>query len=330
MPQNPILEVEVFDVWGIDFMGPFDPSSHGNRYILVAVDYVSKWVEAIACPANDHKPVLKLFKSVIFPRYGIPRVVISDGGSHFINKIFASLLKKYGVKHKVATPYHPQTSGQVEVSNKPIKAILHKVVSSSTRDWAIKLDDSLWAALWATKMLNFDIKTAQEKRELDLHELEEIRLDAYESSKIYKERTKAFHDKNIIRKDLKEGDRVLLFNSRLKLFPGKLKSRWSGPFTVKEVSPFGAVTLFNKEEAPFTVNGQRVKLYLRDYAIPEGTSIPLAEPPSLMNEGSHRTGIEQGSWKEHKTSSIESLDDEVEPCQGTDETATSPHEGEQR
>ncbi|CAA7038268.1 unnamed protein product [Microthlaspi erraticum] len=165
-------------------------------------------------------------------------------------------------------------------------------------------------------MLNFDIKTAQEKRELDLHELEEIILDAYESSKIYKERTKAFHDKNIIRKDLKEGDRVLLFNSRLKLFPGKLKSRWSGPFTVKEVSPFGAVTLFNKEEAPFTVNGQRVKLYLRDYAIPEGTSIPLAEPPSLMNEGSHRTGIEQGSWKEHKTSSIESLDDEVEPCQG--------------
>ncbi|CAA7037213.1 unnamed protein product [Microthlaspi erraticum] len=305
MPQNPILEVEVFDVWGIDFMGPFDPSSHGNRYILVAVDYVSKWVEAIACPANDHKPVLKLFKSVIFPRYGIPRVVISDGGSHFINKIFAGLLKKYGVKHKVATPYHPQTSGQVEVSNKQIKAILHKVVSSSTRDWAIKLDDSLWAyrtafktpigrtpfqllygkschlpveveyrALWATKLLNFDLKTSQEKREL-----EEIRLDAYESSKIYKERTKAFHDKKIIRKDLKEGDRVLLFNSRLKLFPGKLKSRWSGPFNVKEVSPFGAVTLFNKERTPFTVNGQRVKLHLGDYAIPEGTSIPLAEPP---------------------------------------------------
>ncbi|CAA7013154.1 unnamed protein product [Microthlaspi erraticum] len=340
MPQNPILEVEVFDVWGIDFMGPFDPSSHGNRYILVAVDYVSKWVEAIACPANDHKPVLKLFKSVIFPRYGIPRVVISDGGSHFINKIFASLLKKYGVKHKVATPYHPQTSGQVEVSNKPIKAILHKDIFQDAY-WEDTISVAYgkschlpveveYRALWATKMLNFDIKTAQEKRELDLHELEEIRLDAYESSKIYKERTKAFHDKNIIRKDLKEGDRVLLFNSRLKLFPGKLKSRWSGPFTVKEVSPFGAVTLFNKEEAPFTVNGQRVKLYLRDYAIPEGTSIPLAEPPSLMNEGSHRTGIEQGSWKEHKTSSIESLDDEVEPCQGTDETATSPHEGEQR
>jgi len=80
MPQNPIFEVEVFDVWGIDFMGPFNPSSYGNAYILVAVDYVSKWVEAIATPTNDHKVVLKMFKSVIFPRYGIPKVVISDGG----------------------------------------------------------------------------------------------------------------------------------------------------------------------------------------------------------------------------------------------------------
>ncbi|XP_048604755.1 uncharacterized protein LOC125582220 [Brassica napus] len=107
MPQNPILEVEVFDVWGIDFMGPF-PSSFGNKYILVAVDYVSKWVEAIASPTNDARVVIKMFKSIIFPRFGVPRVVISDGGSHFINKLLEGLLKKNGVKHKVATPYHPQ------------------------------------------------------------------------------------------------------------------------------------------------------------------------------------------------------------------------------
>ncbi|XP_024007268.1 uncharacterized protein LOC112083471 [Eutrema salsugineum] len=85
MPQNPIFEVEVFDCWGIDFMGPF-VSSYGNQYILVVVDYVSKWVEAVASPTNDSKVVVKLFKSTIFPRFGVPRVVISDGCSRFINK----------------------------------------------------------------------------------------------------------------------------------------------------------------------------------------------------------------------------------------------------
>jgi hypothetical protein len=103
MPQNFILEVELFDVWGIDFMGPF-LSSMGNKFILVAVDYVSKWIEAIACPAADSKVVKKLFKKVIFPRFGVPRVVISDGGSHFVNRSFDKLLEKYGVSHKVATP----------------------------------------------------------------------------------------------------------------------------------------------------------------------------------------------------------------------------------
>jgi transposase InsO family protein len=117
MPLQNILEVEIFDVWGIDFMGPF-PSSYGNKYILVAVDYVSKWIEAIASPTNDARVVTKMFKTIIFPRFGTPRLVISDGGSHFISKIFENLLSKYGVKHRISTRYHPQTSGQVKVSNR--------------------------------------------------------------------------------------------------------------------------------------------------------------------------------------------------------------------
>ena len=144
MPLNGILEVELFDVWGIDFMGPF-PSSFNNKFILVAVDYVSKWVEAVASPTADSSVVRKLFQKIIFPRFGVPRVVISDGGSHFINHQFDNMLTKYGVKHKVATPYHPQTSGQVEVSNREIKSILQKVVNSTRKDWAIKLDEALWA-----------------------------------------------------------------------------------------------------------------------------------------------------------------------------------------
>ncbi|XP_073137323.1 uncharacterized protein [Henckelia pumila] len=114
MPLNPIMIIEIFDSWGIDFMGPF-PLSFGFTYILVAVDYVSKWIEAIACRTNDHKVVIKFLKENIFSRFGIPRAIISDGGSHFINKSFSSLLRKYGITHKVSTPYHPQTNGQDEI-----------------------------------------------------------------------------------------------------------------------------------------------------------------------------------------------------------------------
>ena len=142
MPQKGILEVEIFDVWGIDFMGPF-PSSFGNNYILVAVDYVSKWVEVVASPTNDAQVVIRLFKNIIFPRFGVPRLVISDGGSHFISKIFNKLLAKYGVRHRVATPYHPQTSGQVEVSNREIKKILEKTVATSRKDWSSRLHEAL-------------------------------------------------------------------------------------------------------------------------------------------------------------------------------------------
>ncbi|KAM1816000.1 hypothetical protein ACFX12_000462 [Malus domestica] len=127
MPQVPIFVVEIFDVWGIDFMGPF-PSSFGFTYILLAVDYVSKWVEAKATRTNDSKVVADFVKTNIFSRFRMPRVLISDGGSHFCNRTIGALLKKYHVTHKVSTPYHPQTNGQAEVSNREIKQILEKTV----------------------------------------------------------------------------------------------------------------------------------------------------------------------------------------------------------
>ena len=92
-------------------------------YVLVVTDYVSKWVEAIALQNNEGKSVIAFLKKNIFSRFGTPMAIISDGGSHFCNKLFKGLLKKYGVRHMVATPYHPQTSGHVEVSNKDIKQI---------------------------------------------------------------------------------------------------------------------------------------------------------------------------------------------------------------
>ena len=144
MPQSGVLVVELFDVCGIDFMGPFPPL-HNNFYILMAVDYVSKWAEAIGSPTNGSNVVLKFLKKNIFTRFGTPRALLSDNDTHFCSKPLESLLKKYGIFHKVAMPYHLQTSGWVKLSNRKLKNILEKTVDQTRKDWSLKVDDALWA-----------------------------------------------------------------------------------------------------------------------------------------------------------------------------------------
>nr|GEX25222.1 reverse transcriptase domain-containing protein [Tanacetum cinerariifolium] len=141
MPQNSIQVCEIFDVWGIDFMGSF-PSLRGNKDILVAVDYLSKWVEAKALPTNDARVVCKFLKN-LFARFGAPRAIISDRGTHFCNDQFTKVMQKYGVTHRLSTTYHPQTSGQVEVSNHGLKRILERAVGENRASWSDKLDDAL-------------------------------------------------------------------------------------------------------------------------------------------------------------------------------------------
>ncbi|GJR57610.1 reverse transcriptase domain-containing protein [Tanacetum coccineum] len=262
----------IFDVWGIDFMGPF-PSSRGNKYILLAVDYLTKWVEAKTLPTNDARVVIKILKS-LFSRFGTPRAIISDRGTHFCNDQCAKVMLKYRVTHRFSTTYRPQISGQVEVSNRGLKRILERTVGENRASWSDKLDDALWAfrtafktligctpyklvyekachlpikleqkAYWALKHCNFDLKTAGDHRKVQMNELNELRDQAYENSLIYKEKMKKIHDSKIKNCVFNVGDRVLLFNSRLKIFSGKLKTRWTGPFIVAQVLTYGTVEL---------------------------------------------------------------------------------------
>nr|GEZ61089.1 hypothetical protein [Tanacetum cinerariifolium] len=255
MPQNAIQVCEIFDVWGIDFMGPF-LNSKGNKYILVAVDYILKWVEAKALPTNDARVVMKFLKS-LFSRFGTPKAIISDRGTHFCNEQFAKVMTKCEVTHRLSTAYHPQTSGQDSFQN-PIGCTPYRLVYGKSCYLPLELEHK---AFWALKHANFDLKTAGDHHKLQLNELHELRDQAYENSLIYKERTKKLHDSKIKNRIFDVGDQVLLFNSYLKIFSRKLKTRWSSPFTIIEVYPYGTAKLSHADGLNFKVNCHRLKHY---------------------------------------------------------------------
>nr|GFA76795.1 reverse transcriptase domain-containing protein [Tanacetum cinerariifolium] len=175
-------------------------------------------------------------------------------------------MSKYEVTHRLSTAYHPQTSGQVEVTNRGLKRILKRTMGENRALWSDKLEDALWAfrtafKTHALKHANFDLKTADDHRKLQLNELSELRDQAYENSLIYKERTKKLHDAKIKNRIFNVGDQVLLFNSRLKIFSDKLKSRWSGPFTISEIYPYGTAKLVHPGGCNIKVNCHRLKHY---------------------------------------------------------------------
>nr|GEV81908.1 hypothetical protein [Tanacetum cinerariifolium] len=214
MPQNNIQVCEVFDVWGLDFMGPF-PDLRGNEYILVAVDYMSKWVEAQALFTNDACVVVKFLKGCLLDS---------------------------GTAYKSPTRCTPFRMVYEKACHLPVE-IEHK-------------------AYWALKQCNMNLTTAAKNRFMELNELIELRDRAYENTRIYKEKTKKWHDSRLRDdKDFKNKDKVLLFNSRLKLHSGKLKLIWTGPFVVKTMYPYRAIEITDKNGSSFKVNGHRLKKY---------------------------------------------------------------------
>ncbi|CAM8923442.1 unnamed protein product [Rhodiola kirilowii] len=291
-------------------MGPF-PVSCGYAYILVAVDYVSKWVEAKATRCDDAETVVDFLRTNIFYRYGVPKAIISDQGTHFCNRMMASTLKHYHVHHRTSTAYHPQTNGQAEISNREIKGILEKMVNPNRKDWSQRLDEALWAyrtayktpmgtspfrlvyrkachlpvelehkAYWALKKCNLNLQAAGLDRRLQLCELEELRLEAYESQSDYKARTKLYHDKFILRCTFEVGQQVLVFSSRLRLMLGKLRSRWTGPYIVTQVFNHEVLELESPADGSrFKVNGQRAKHYHGEVDLTM-QKFDLDEPPN--------------------------------------------------
>nr|GEX50127.1 reverse transcriptase domain-containing protein [Tanacetum cinerariifolium] len=234
-----------------------------------------------------------------------PTTIISDRGTHFCNDQFAKVMLKHGVTHRLSTAYHPQTSGQVEVSNRGLKRILKRTIGENRASWSDKLDEALWdfrtayktpigctpyklvygkachlpiklehKAYWALKQANFDLAVAGDHQKIQLNELNKIHDHAYENLLIYKEKTKRIHGSKIKNRVFNVGDRVLLFNSRLKIFSGKLKTRWSGPFTIAKVFPYGTVELSQANGPNLKVNGHRVKHYF-------GGDVPQLVVPDL-------------------------------------------------
>ncbi|GJZ59244.1 reverse transcriptase domain-containing protein [Tanacetum coccineum] len=310
-------------------------------------------------------PLRKFSIPVSIGRQFIAMPTTCDRGTYFYNDQFAKVMLKYGITHRLSTTYHPQMSGQVEVSNHGLKHILERTVGENRASWSDRLDDALWAvrtafktpigctpyklvygkachlpielehkAYWALKHCNFDLKTAGDHRKVQMNELHELRDQAYENSLIYKEKMKKIHDSKIKNRVFNVGDRVLLFNSRLKIFSGKLKTCWTGPFIVAQVFPYGTVELSQTDRPNFKdcpdyedsrareIPSGEIKVHIEVLSVLWGNRLPILDgslPLSSLNERRQSTGL-----KSHSPTALPVLQHEPSTVTGLTHTPIAP------
>jgi len=295
-PLTPIVPLAPFVKWGIDFVGPITPISSGRkRYIILATDYATKWVEARATRKNDARTAAGFLFEEIMMRFGYPLELVSDRGKHFLNDVVVDITTKYAIKHRKTTPYNPKANGLTERSNGIVGKILNKMVSAHKTDWDRKLASAIHAYNTSEKTttgktpyfmvfgqeavhgIELTVETYRimaarlgvrvedpALRLLAIEDLEEGRAEALERNRwIQASRKESFDDRLPADHGIRKGGLVLLYDSRHQNFPGKLHTRWMGPYRVTETFSNGSLQLEDLEGKwmDTRVNGSRVKKY---------------------------------------------------------------------
>jgi transposase InsO family protein len=295
-PLTPIVPLAPFAKWGIDFIGPISPVGSGrNRYIVLATDYATRWVEARATKRNDAITAATFLFEQILMRFGYPLELVSDRGTHFLNETMEHVTEIYNIKHRKTTPYNPKANGLTERANGIVEGILNKVVSAHKIDWDRKLPSAVFAynttwkkttgrtpyfLVYGTDVLQeieMEVETyrviaqAEGDRTEDLgdrlsqlDQLEEYRRDSLEMLIATQNRRKEDFDRKLPRENgIREGKLVLLYDNRHINFPGKLQTRWMGPYRVMQIFENGTLQLEHLDGVPLgtRTNGSRLKLY---------------------------------------------------------------------
>jgi hypothetical protein len=266
------MTLQAFEKWAIDFVGPINQPGKRTRawYIIIAIEYLTRWAEAREVKDCSETTAMHFIFYDIITRFGCPKTLMSDQGTHFINKTVESLTKEFAIHHQKSTPCHPQENGTVEAFNKILETTLKKICSVNKDDWDLRVPAVLWAYRTTCKKLTMqapfklvygievvvpmeysvpilridaftdmdDIGIVRE-RLAQLVELEEDRFITGFPQQVQKEREKAYHDRNIKKKAFKQGDLILLYESKFTKHPGKFRTHWIRPYEVAYVTEGG-------------------------------------------------------------------------------------------